>query len=89
MSDVTIDLVNVDDWEVLYIDGERAAEGHSLDFRMVFEALDRHGLLDGIRVSYIPLDGTEVEEKAQWDGTLPDFSELPKKLVEDRRVRIS
>lgn len=88
MGDVTVDLVRIDDWEVLYIDGEKVDSGHRLDAMMVLEAMWRKGLLDGIAVSSIPLDGTEVEEKAIWEGDLPDLRELPKELVEERRTRI-
>lgn len=54
MTEARVAIICVDDWTILYIDGKKVQEGHSIDVRNVFGAA-------GIPLDHRWLDGTEFE----------------------------
>lgn len=68
MSDVTIEIVAIDDWQALYIDGDKKVEGHSVRTDDVFEALQESGHFDGFQFQTTWLDGTDFEERMMENG---------------------
>lgn len=61
MGDVTLDLVEADDWVIFAVDGEIAYEGHSMSAEELLRQLEkRKGLLDGCRVRRCAIEERDV-----------------------------
>lgn len=63
-------LVQIDDWQVLYINGKKYIEAHRIDIRDIVEAC-------GFNLEIRSLDGTDFEEQVKWDGVPDLLEEVP------------
>lgn len=68
MSEVIIEIVKIDDWAALYIDGDKKLEGHSIRTDDLFEAMEESGLLENISFKTTWFDGTELETRMMENG---------------------
>lgn len=70
MPDPRVAIISLDDWTILYVGGQKVAEGHSIPTRDVFEA--------GIPLDYRALDGTDFDGTLRETGWTPvNLSEVP------------
>lgn len=81
MADMTIDLIEVDDWCCLYINGEAAYQGHSMTASQLLRELDsRKGMLEEWSVTQtfydydkpVPGMGLPGEDWGQFPEEMPD-----------------
>lgn len=69
MGKASIELVRIDEWTGLYIDGDLKIEGHSLSAREIFEAMEDAGLMDYMEFKETWFDDTPLEKSMLEDGT--------------------
>ena len=70
-----IHLFEMEDWVVLYLDGKKKFEGHSLDAREVLDLLGVDCVCE-----YVETD-TPIDDYAVRTGTLPDTIEEVDKIA--------
>lgn len=69
-----IDIVQADDWEALYIDGESVYQGHSIQLATFVKALRERGL--DLKVRFCSANNEELDEVSR-SGYLPqDLKDL-------------
>lgn len=72
-------LFQVDDWEVLYVDGKNVAEGHRIDVRDIMNALVGE---DNYEIKWYEYD-TKVAKRATYDLIPDTLEELERWEKED------
>lgn len=63
-----VTVVSIDDWQILYVNGKKRMEQHSLDLRDIAEAV-------GWPLEYRALDGTEFDREVSESGVTPELLE--------------
>lgn len=67
-----VTLVTGDDWEALYIDGELVEQNHSIDARVVMDAINGKEALWKIEVDYYDADPKQLEDGDGFPAKLTD-----------------
>jgi len=69
---MNIELRKIDDWEVLYLDGEKVTEGHEISVHEVLDMLLERKVIQNYDYCYND-EIDEVDDDAERDVLMADF----------------